>query len=200
MDNQVNRSEDQVIQKKKTRRGRRAGRNRYNKPILVPRNPNCKQFPTKERKTRHQAVAPKTINAPQLNPQVQVKNSQRTVHTWNNNKSEPVQRILETYTKQSGLPPPATLGQIKPQIPFFENDVNPPRIWVREDLQTKQQPQQKSGSSSCVIPQYMQISVSEPSPVAPMFRNSQTFGYFIITNSVFGNTILPVLPRFDVGQ
>lgn len=70
---------------------------------------------------------------------------------------------------------------------------------ILEDLQIKKQLLQKGGASSVVIPQYMQMSVSEPS-AAPLSTSSQTFGYFITTDSAFGNTILPVLPRFDAGK
>lgn len=34
-------------------------------------------------------------------------------------------------------------------------------------------------------------------PHRPTFINNQTSGYFISQDSSFGNTILPVLPRFE---
>lgn len=36
----------------------------------------------------------------------------------------------------------------------------------------------------------------QPQQAFATFFNSNTFGYFINTDSVFGNQILPVLPRF----
>lgn len=87
---------------------------------------------------------------------------------------------------------------------------------ILEDLQLKKQLLQASTASSVVIPQvkttnnplaqkpfkstllfqYMQMSVSEPS-VAPVSTTNQSFGYFIPQDSAFGNTILPVLPRYE---
>lgn len=76
---------------------------------------------------------------------------------------------------------------------------------ILEDLQLKKQQLQKGGAStattsSVVIPGYMQMStVSDPNPVAPVSvaTNQQSFGYFIPQDSAFGNTILPVLPRYE---
>lgn len=72
---------------------------------------------------------------------------------------------------------------------------------ILEDLQIKKQLLQgatASAGQSVVIPQYMQMSVSEPTATAPLaaLSNQQTFGYFINQDSAFGNTILPVLPRY----
>ena len=87
---------------------------------------------------------------------------------------------------------------------------------ILEDLQLKKQLLQKGGSpvaitttsptAALTIPQYMQATVNPQQPDLQVNSTSkaiwtqasnQSFGYFIPQDSLFGNSIIPVLPRHD---
>jgi hypothetical protein len=86
---------------------------------------------------------------------------------------------------------------------------------ILEDIQLKKQLLQKganpvaittpSPTGALTIPQYMQatinqtpeLQVNSSSKAIWTQANNQSFGYFIPQDSLFGNSILPVLPRYD---
>ncbi|GAB0092210.1 SOSS complex subunit C homolog [Sergentomyia squamirostris] len=85
---------------------------------------------------------------------------------------------------------------------------------ILEDLQIKKQLLQKgvspvvtsipSNNSTLGLPQYMQMSqpptdviLNAPARAAWNQAHTQSFGFFVPQDSAFGNSIIPVLPRFD---
>ncbi|XP_055682826.1 SOSS complex subunit C homolog [Lutzomyia longipalpis] len=88
---------------------------------------------------------------------------------------------------------------------------------ILEDLQIKKQLLQKgvspvvttipsvpANNSGLGLPQYMQMSqppsdviLNAPARAAWNQAHTQSFGFFVPQDSAFGNSIIPVLPRFD---